>query len=132
VCGVNNQNSGEDILTYYQVTVYKEPAQVALQKVIGKRGGSAKLMCRTVMNQPMNSCRFTTPSGRIHGLSQNNRKIPGNRYHYYGAGMMNGECGIEIDGLQPSDFGNWNCTFQIAMKDYTLSIHLESEGEVKM
>jgi hypothetical protein len=130
VCGVNDQNSGEDILTYYHLTVYEEPAQVVIEKVKAERGDGVKLMCKTVMNQSMNYCRFTTPAGQIHGLSPNTRSTVGSRYHYYGTGLAEGECGIEIEDLQSSDFGNWFCTFQVSTKEYTLSMDLEAEGEV--
>jgi hypothetical protein len=129
VCGMNDQFNGEDRLTYHQVLVHDQPAQVMVEKLAADRGDSVKLLCKTVMQQPMKFCRFVNPSGVVYGLSSATVSQADSRYHYFGGGLGEGECGIEIDNVQIQDFGRWACTFQIESKEHTLMMELERESE---
>lgn len=94
-----------------------------------KKGNSAKFLCKTLHDEPIKYCRFVAPNGDVHSVAED--MLLTTRFKYYGISLLNGDCGIEIDDLIESDFGNWQCVLRTTKSnnEYTLNMNLSRESE---
>ncbi|XP_058829056.1 uncharacterized protein LOC131688658 isoform X2 [Topomyia yanbarensis] len=129
-CGMNDLSGGLDRMSYFDVRVYNQPGKAITPLITGSTGDEGKkLLCRTILNMPIEICRFVSPTGDVHGLSEN--IVPGDasRFRYYGEGLRAGECGLEIIELEREDFGRWMCSIRVQNKDYAIYMDVVEEGE---
>lgn len=119
-CGVNDIHGGEDIQTYYQVKVFTVPAQADEPYLIGDHGKTTKMLVKALFNQPMSFCRFVTPNGEVHGVSER-FNMTGN-LQYYGTGLGTGQCGLSVQKVDDNHFGVWKSIFKIDGHEYTIQI----------
>lgn len=73
-------------------------------------GSRVTLGCYTVERQPIAYCRFLTP--RLSGFAVDERSAAPPayaRYAYSGRGLSAGHCGLSVDAVDESDYGNWTC-----------------------
>lgn len=76
-------------------------------------GSRVTLGCYTVEKQPIVYCRFLTP--RLFGFAVDERQStpPPFRYMYSGQGLTAGHCGLTVDRVDDTDYGNWTCAVKI-------------------
>jgi len=76
-------------------------------------GSRVTLGCDTVEKQPIAYCRFLTP--RLFGFAVDEKSgaQPPPRYAYSGQGLTAGHCGLAVDRVDDSDYGNWTCAVKI-------------------
>ncbi|XP_053683727.1 uncharacterized protein LOC128733898 [Sabethes cyaneus] len=127
-CGVNDDHADEDHLSYFDVKVYDQPGRVITSNVRASAGDENKqLLCKTILNLPVELCRFVSPSGEVHGLSDSIAPSENSRFRYYGEGLRAGECGLEIVKLEKEDFGRWKCSIRVQGVDYAIGVDLIEE-----
>lgn len=132
-CGINDLDGAEDHLTYYNVSVYQQPGRAVTEQLTASSGDrEQRLLCRTILDLPIDICRFVDPSGEVHGVSNQIKPSTDARYRYYGKGLREGECGLEIVELQDKDFGRWKCAFKVRGREYEISMDIVEEGEVML
>ncbi|XP_065083060.1 uncharacterized protein LOC135705317 isoform X2 [Ochlerotatus camptorhynchus] len=130
-CGFNDANGGEDRMSYFDVKVYGQPGKAIPSQIKASKGDESKrMLCKTILELPIEICRFVSPSGGVHGLSENVVPGDGSRFRYYGEGLRAGECGMEITEVEREDFGWWTCAIKVQGKDYTIGMELIEEGEL--
>uniref|UniRef100_A0AAG5DLP3 Uncharacterized protein n=1 Tax=Anopheles atroparvus TaxID=41427 RepID=A0AAG5DLP3_ANOAO len=128
-CGINDANGAEDHLTYYNVSVYQQPGRAVVGQLTGNAGDrEQRLLCKTILDLPIDICRFVDPSGEVHGLSDKMKPSAGAHYRYHGAGLREGECGLEIVELQERDFGRWKCLFKVQNREYEIPLDVVEEA----
>ncbi|XP_053679220.1 uncharacterized protein LOC128730213 [Anopheles nili] len=128
-CGINDPDGAQDRLTYYNVSVYQQPGRTVSGQLTASTGDrEQRLLCRTILNLPISICRFVDPSGEVHGLSDMRKPSTDARYRYHGAGLREGDCGLEIVELQEKDFGRWKCLFKVRDREYELSMDIVEEA----
>lgn len=77
-------------------------------------GSRITLGCYTVERQPIAYCRFLTPRLSGFALDERSSAPPAYaRYAYYGQGLLAGHCGLSVDAVNDSDYGNWTCAVKI-------------------
>ncbi|XP_058454601.1 uncharacterized protein LOC131432384 isoform X2 [Malaya genurostris] len=130
-CGINDRIGDEDRMIYFDVEVYDQPGETITPLITGSAGDEdVKLLCRTILDMPIEICRFVSPSGEVHGLSENIVPNDVSRFRYYGKGLRTGECGMEIMALKQEDFGQWKCLIKVKNKDYAINFDVVEEGEL--
>ncbi|XP_055595453.1 uncharacterized protein LOC129746050 isoform X2 [Uranotaenia lowii] len=130
-CGFNGLNGLEDRLSYFDVKVYDQPGRAIVSQIKASKGDeNRRMMCTTILNMQVDLCRFVSPIGEVHGLSENIVPTEGSRFRYHGNGLRTGECGLEISKLIHEDFGQWKCAIKVKGRDYTIPIDLIEEGEL--
>lgn len=88
-----------------------ESTIAALQdELYATEGNRVTLGCYTVESQPIAYCRFLTP--RQFGFAVDEQS-PSGRYAYSGLGLTAGHCGLSLDRVHDSDYGNWTCAVKI-------------------
>uniref|UniRef100_A0A182SQ53 Ig-like domain-containing protein n=1 Tax=Anopheles maculatus TaxID=74869 RepID=A0A182SQ53_9DIPT len=128
-CGINDQDGAEDHLTYYNVSVFQQPGQTVTNQLTASAGDrEQRLLCRTILELPIDICRFVDPSGEVHGVSNQMKPSAEARYRYYGKGLREGECGLEIVELRDKDFGQWKCLFKVRGREYEISMDVVEEA----
>uniref|UniRef100_A0A182JXP1 Ig-like domain-containing protein n=1 Tax=Anopheles christyi TaxID=43041 RepID=A0A182JXP1_9DIPT len=128
-CGINDLDGAEDHLTYYNVSVYQKPGRTFTEQLTASSGDREKrLLCRTILDLPIDICRFVDPSGEVHGVSSQMKPSPDARYRYYGKGLREGECGLEIVELRDKDFGRWKCMFKVRGREYEIPMDIVEEA----
>ncbi|XP_035904042.1 uncharacterized protein LOC118508396 isoform X2 [Anopheles stephensi] len=128
-CGINDQDGAEDHLTYYNVSVFQQPGQTVTNQLTASTGDrEQRLLCRTILDLPIDICRFVDPSGEVHGVSNQMKPSAEARYRYYGKGLREGECGLEIVELRDKDFGQWKCLFKVRGREYEISMEVVEEA----
>lgn len=127
-CGVNSVNGGQDIQTYYKVRIYKIPAKADNSHLEVKKGYGAKLLSKALFGHQMSYCRFTTPNGEVHGMSD--RFTMDGNLRYYGAGLRRGDCGLEVVKVDLSHFGIWKNTFMVDDKEYTIEFVISEKSKL--
>lgn len=130
-CGRNDNSGGEDRFTYYDVKVYDQPARAITPQITASTGDENRdLLCKTILDLPIEICRFISPTGEVHGLSENIVPAPDSRFKYHGKGLREGECGMQIMQLEREDFGRWKCSIKVQGRDYAINVDVIEEGEV--
>uniref|UniRef100_A0A182WG62 Ig-like domain-containing protein n=1 Tax=Anopheles minimus TaxID=112268 RepID=A0A182WG62_9DIPT len=130
-CGINDLDGAEDHLTYYNVSVFQQPGQTITKQLTASTGDrERRLLCRTILDLPIDICRFVDPSGEVHGVSNQMKPSTEARYRYYGKGLREGECGLEIVELREKDIGWWKCLFKVRGREYEISMEIVEEGEL--
>lgn len=127
-CGFNDESGGEDRLNYFNVNVYKQPGKAVTPEIKASKGDENKrMLCRTILDLTIEICRFISPSGEVHALSENFVPSEESRFRYHGAGLREGECGVEISEVERADFGRWKCAIKVQGKDYAIEMDLIEE-----
>uniref|UniRef100_A0A1Q3F888 Uncharacterized protein n=1 Tax=Culex tarsalis TaxID=7177 RepID=A0A1Q3F888_CULTA len=127
-CGRNDNNGGEDRFTYYDVKVYDQPGRAVTPQITASSGDENRnLLCKTILDLPIEICRFVSPTGEIHGLSENIIPAPDSRFKYHGKGLRAGECGMQIMELEREDFGRWKCSIKVQGRDYAINVDVIEE-----
>uniref|UniRef100_A0A182P6J0 Ig-like domain-containing protein n=1 Tax=Anopheles epiroticus TaxID=199890 RepID=A0A182P6J0_9DIPT len=128
-CGINDLDGAEDHLTYYNVSVYQQPGRTVTEQLTASSGDREKrLLCRTILDLPIDICRFVDPSGEVHGVSNQMKPSADARYRYFGKGLREGECGLEIVELREKDFGRWKCLFKVRGREYEIPMDIVEEA----
>ncbi|KFB47481.1 hypothetical protein ZHAS_00015433 [Anopheles sinensis] len=128
-CGINDLNGAEDHLTYYNVSVYQQPGRAVIGQLTASAGDrEQRLLCKTILELPIDICRFVDPSGEVHGLSDMMKPSAEAHYRYHGAGLREGECGLEIVELEERDFGRWKCLFKVQNREYEIPLDVVEEA----
>uniref|UniRef100_A0A182MEI0 Ig-like domain-containing protein n=1 Tax=Anopheles culicifacies TaxID=139723 RepID=A0A182MEI0_9DIPT len=128
-CGINDLDGAEDHLTYYNVSVFEQPGQTVTKQLTASTGDRAqRLLCRTILDLPIDICRFVDPSGEVHGVLNQMKPSAEARYRYYGKGLREGECGLEIVELREKDIGWWKCLFKVRGREYEISMEIVEEA----
>ncbi|XP_049547634.1 uncharacterized protein LOC125958385 isoform X1 [Anopheles darlingi] len=129
-CGINDEHGAEDHLTYYDVRVYEQPARVVTGGTVTASIGDRKerLLCKTILDLPIDLCRFLDPAGEVHGLSDMMKPSSESRFRYHGAGLREGECGLEIAELEEKDFGRWKCLLKVRNREYEIPMDVVEEA----
>uniref|UniRef100_A0A182QG43 Ig-like domain-containing protein n=1 Tax=Anopheles farauti TaxID=69004 RepID=A0A182QG43_9DIPT len=128
-CGVNDLDGAEDQLTYYNVSVYRQPGRTVTDQLTASSGDrEQRLLCRTILDLPIDICRFVDPSGEVHGLSDMMKPSAEARYRYHGKGLREGECGLEIVELREKDFGRWKCVIKVRNQEYEIGMEIVEEA----
>uniref|UniRef100_A0A182MYP3 Ig-like domain-containing protein n=1 Tax=Anopheles dirus TaxID=7168 RepID=A0A182MYP3_9DIPT len=128
-CGVNDLDGAEDRLTYYNVSVYQQPGRPVTDQLTASTGDrEQRLLCRTILDLPIDICRFVDPSGEVHGLSDQMKPSAEARYRYHGKGLREGECGLEIAEMHDKDFGQWKCVFKVRNREYEIRMDVVEEA----
>lgn len=132
-CGFNDANGGEDRMSYFDLKVYEQPGKTITPQTKASKGDEGKrLLCKTILELPIEICRFVSPNGEVHGLSESIVPGDGTRFRYFGEGLRAGECGMEITEVEREDFGWWKCAIKVQGKDYAIGMELIEEGEVRV
>ncbi|XP_039443808.1 uncharacterized protein LOC120423894 isoform X1 [Culex pipiens pallens] len=127
-CGRNDNSGGEDRFTYYDVKVYDQPARAITPQITASSGDENRdLLCKTILDLPIEICRFISPTGEVHGLSENIVPAPDSRFKYHGKGLREGECGMQIMQLEREDFGRWKCSIMVQGRDYAINVDVIEE-----
>ncbi|XP_055534966.1 uncharacterized protein LOC129724263 isoform X2 [Wyeomyia smithii] len=130
-CGVNDDSGGEDRMSYFNVKVYEQPGWAITPHITASAGDENKqMLCKTILNLPIELCRFISPTGEVHGLSDNLIPNDESRFRYYGEGLRAGQCGLEIVKLEREDFGRWKCSIRVQGAEYAIDVDLAEEGEL--
>ncbi|KAL9702107.1 hypothetical protein quinque_005625 [Culex quinquefasciatus] len=131
-CGRNDNSGGEDHFTYYDVNVYYEPGRAISPQITANSGDENRdLLCKTILDLPIEVCRFVSPTGEFHDLSEHIIPAPDSRFKYHGKGLRKGECGLQIKQLKREDFGRWRCSIMVQdEEDYTFAMDVIEEGAV--
>uniref|UniRef100_A0A182RTJ9 Ig-like domain-containing protein n=1 Tax=Anopheles funestus TaxID=62324 RepID=A0A182RTJ9_ANOFN len=128
-CGINDLDGAQDHLTYYNVSVYQQPGKTVTRQLTASTGDSEqRLLCRTILDLPIDICRFVDPYGEVHGVSNQMKPSVDARYRYYGKGLREGECGLEIVELRERDIGWWKCLFKVRGQEYEISMEIVEEA----
>ncbi|XP_052873172.1 uncharacterized protein LOC128278481 [Anopheles cruzii] len=129
-CGINDEHGAEDHLTYYDVKVYQQPARSVTGPSITASSGDQqqRLLCKTILELPIGLCRFQDPAGEVHGLSDMMNPSNASRFRYHGAGLREGDCGLEIAELKEQDFGRWKCLLKVKNREYEIPIDIIEEA----
>ncbi|XP_053668233.1 uncharacterized protein LOC128718636 [Anopheles marshallii] len=128
-CGINDLDGAEDHLTYYNVSVFQQPGKTVTGQLTASTGDrEQRLLCRTILDLPIDICRFVDPSGEVHGVSNQMKPSADARYRYYGKGLREGECGLEITELREKDIGWWKCLFKVHGREYEISMEIVEEA----
>ncbi|XP_050546788.1 uncharacterized protein LOC126908602 isoform X2 [Daktulosphaira vitifoliae] len=110
LCALGLRGDRKEIYSWVNVTVtaYQQELYVA-------EGTDVTLGCYSVERQPIAYCRFLTP--RLIGFAMDERSAKGSskqlRYTYSGQGLTAGHCGLTINEVIESDYGNWTCAVKI-------------------
>lgn len=83
------------------------------EELYATEGSQVTLGCDTVEKQPIAYCRFLTPSLFGFAVDEKSDARSPPRYAYSGQGLTAGHCGLSIDGVEDSDYGNWTCAVKI-------------------
>ncbi|EAT40901.1 AAEL007399-PB [Aedes aegypti] len=127
-CGFNDASGGEDRLNYFDVKVYDKPGKAVTPEIKASKGdGDKRMLCRTILDLQIEICRFISPSGEVHALSENFVPSDDSRFRYHGEGLRAGECGVEIVEVEREDFGRWKCAIKVQGKDYAIEMDLIEE-----
>jgi hypothetical protein len=134
-CGVNGENESENYQKSFDVRVYNVPLQFDLQmETEFFHGDTIHLMCKTLFNMPISYCRYKIPNGKIYDISNDMNLSHGQRFSYYGSGLINGECGIIIRSAEKLDFGEYECTIKIKNMDQEFSekLFVAAAGKIEI
>ncbi|XP_062565006.1 uncharacterized protein LOC134227490 isoform X2 [Armigeres subalbatus] len=130
-CGFNDADGAEDHLNYFNVKVYAQPGKAITPEIKASRGdGAKKMLCKTILDLSIEVCRFVSPTGEVHALSDSFVPSDEARFRYYGDGLRKGECGVEIARVEREDFGRWQCAIKVEGNDYSIKMDLIEEGEL--
>lgn len=83
------------------------------EELYATEGTQVTLGCDTVEKQPIAYCRFLTP--RLLGFAVDEKSDAQSppRYAYSGQGLTAGHCGLSVNRVDDSDYGNWTCAVKI-------------------
>lgn len=83
------------------------------EELYATEGTQVTLGCDTVEKQPIAYCRFLTPRLLGFAVDEKSDSQPPPRYSYSGQGLTAGHCGLSVDRVDDSDYGNWTCAVKI-------------------
>lgn len=83
------------------------------EELYATEGTQVTLGCDTVEKQPIAYCRFLTPRLLGFAVDEKSNAQPPPRYAYSGQGLTAGHCGLSVDRVDDSDYGNWTCAVKI-------------------
>jgi len=104
-------------IVFITIMICSETVIAARQdELYATEGSRIALGCYTIEQQPIAYCRFLAP--QLIGFTVDERPSsstppPSPRYAYAGQGLTAGHCGLSVDRIDESDYGNWTCAVKI-------------------
>ncbi|XP_050433825.1 uncharacterized protein LOC126841405 [Adelges cooleyi] len=115
LCALGLRNDRLEVYGSVNVTVTESVITAYQTELYATEGADVTLGCYSVERQPIAYCRFLTPQLVGFAVDERSTTAAGRpwRYAYSGQGLMAGHCGLTIDGVDESDYGNWTCAVKI-------------------
>ncbi|CAO1366583.1 unnamed protein product [Diamesa serratosioi] len=85
-----------------------------------QEGQNVTLLCRYGL--PIQLCRITIPGAPTLILSPENPRNDG--YHYFGAGLQSGQCGVQIDNVRKENHGDMKCFLVVGDQEVVGTIEI--------
>ncbi|XP_025200388.1 uncharacterized protein LOC112598207 isoform X2 [Melanaphis sacchari] len=113
LCALGLRDDRREMYGTVDITVSESVIAARQEEVYATEGSRVMLGCDTVEKQPIAYCRFLTPRLFGFAVDEKSNSQPPPRYAYSGQGLTAGHCGLSIDRVDDSDYGNWTCAVKI-------------------
>ncbi|XP_027842158.2 uncharacterized protein LOC114123400 isoform X1 [Aphis gossypii] len=113
LCALGLRDDRREMYGTVDITVSESVIAARQEELYATEGSQVTLGCDTVEKQPIAYCRFLTPSLFGFAVDEKSDARSPPRYAYSGQGLTAGHCGLSIDGVEDSDYGNWTCAVKI-------------------
>lgn len=134
-CGFNSLDHSQDLQQHFDVRHSDPSVFVAVQREVvavdDDPTNAITLMCFALQGYSIDSCSFVAPSGDLYHLP--NSSYAHHRFAYSGRGFEEGECGIELRGVEEGFMGKWTCSVSLVdrITRYNVYIMVRAQGEEK-
>ncbi|CAO1305735.1 unnamed protein product [Diamesa hyperborea] len=105
---INNNNNNRTDELIFATTANAQQQRVTTEPespLATQEGQNVTLLCRYGL--PIQLCRITMAGAPTLILSPENPRNDG--YHYFGAGLQSGQCGVQIDNIRKENHGEMKC-----------------------
>ncbi|XP_025405352.1 uncharacterized protein LOC112679677 [Sipha flava] len=113
LCALGLRNDRREMYSTVNITVSGSVIAARQDELYATEGSRVTLGCFTVDSQPVAYCRFLTPGQLGFAVDERPSAPPPSRYTYSGRGLAAGHCGLSIDRVHDSDYGNWTCAVKM-------------------
>ncbi|XP_008186993.1 uncharacterized protein LOC100574655 isoform X1 [Acyrthosiphon pisum] len=113
LCALGLRDDRREMYGTVDVTVSESVIAARQEELYATEGTQVTLGCDTVEKQPIAYCRFLTPRLLGFAVDEKSDAQPPPRYTYSGQGLTAGHCGLSVDRVDDSDYGNWTCAVKI-------------------